>query len=112
MRLVASTASAFFAATAASMFSRVSSALGGITSQLTKASVVALLILDARTRSNEHRWLKSGLIPTIKTRENDWSRETLSDHSPVTDAWLGAAASHPPLSSNRADRKDGRAVRG
>ena len=94
------------------MFSRVSSAFGGITSQLTKASVVALLILDAMTRSNEHRWLKSGLIPTIRTRENDWSRETLSDQVPVTDAWLGDAASHPALRSNRTDRRDGRVVRG
>jgi hypothetical protein len=50
-------------------------------------------------------------MPTIKTRENDWSRETLSDHALVTDAWLADAESHPALKSNRAGRRDGRVVR-
>jgi hypothetical protein len=86
MRLVVSTASAFFAATAASMVSRESGAFGGITSQLTKASVLALLIFAAMARSNAHRWFKSALMPTTSTRENTWSRETFSDHSPSTDA--------------------------
>ena len=76
------------------------------------ATVVALRILEAMARSNAHRWLRSRAdADTTKTRENDWSRETLSDHAPVTDAWLGDAESHPALTSNRADRRDGRVVR-
>ena len=79
------------------MVSRVSGAFGGITSQLTRATVFALLILDAMARSNGQRWLRSVLMPTIKMRENDWSREALSAHALLTAAWLGEAASHPAL---------------
>jgi hypothetical protein len=40
-------------------------------------------------------------MPTTKTRENDWSRETSSDHVPVTAAWLN----DPTLKSNRAGKR-------
>src|SRR5688572_4347870 len=112
MRLVASTASAFCAATAATTPSRVSVSPGGITSQLTMATVSALLILDASARSNLQRWLKSGLMPTTKTRENDWSRETPSDHALETAAWLGAAENHAAPRTKRVGRTDGRVARG
>src|SRR6185295_19363763 len=110
MRLVVSTASALLAATAASTLSRVSSVSCGITLQLTMATVFALLIFDASERSNEQRWLNSGLIPTTRIRENDWSCETPSDHPP-SEAWLGNAANDATPTSNKAGKKARRLAR-
>src|SRR5882672_5654336 len=111
MRLVASTASAFCAATAASMLSRVSGFFSVTTSQLGIATVDSLLILEARRRSNGHRRSTSGVIATTKTRENVCLWDALSAHSLLTDVLIAATQSHAAPRSKRVCTTRGRVTR-
>jgi hypothetical protein len=92
------------------MLSRVSGFFCSTASQLANAFVDSLLSLEARTRSNGHRWSTFGLMPTTKTRENVCLRDTLSVHALSTEV-PAHAESHAAKRNKKACAMSRRSVR-
>src|SRR5208283_5752017 len=80
-----STPSAWPAAATRSMFARVSGSFGIMVLQLTNATVELPVNCDAMENSNEQRWVKSALIPTINILENVGRLAAESCHVPFAE---------------------------
>jgi len=67
------------------MFARVSGSFGIIVLQLTNASVELPVNCEAMENSNEQRWVKSALMPTISILENEGRLAAESCHAPFAE---------------------------